>query len=109
MQIRTLGVGGVTVSSIGLGCMGMSQSYGTRDDEESIRTVHRALDLGVTFFDTADVYGKGENERLVGRALGPRRTGIVLATKCGIVPAAAEKRSASTARPRTSAPRATQA
>jgi aryl-alcohol dehydrogenase-like predicted oxidoreductase len=91
MQIRTLGIGGLTVSSIGLGCMGMSQSYGTRNDEESIRTVHRALDLGVTFFDTADVYGKGANERLLGRALGPRRNGIVLATKCGIVPAAGEK------------------
>lgn len=87
MQTRTLGPGGLTVSAIGLGCMGMSQSYGTRDDEESIRTIHHALDLGVTFFDTADVYGKGGNERLVGRALGTRRRQIVLATKCGIVPA----------------------
>ena len=66
--------------------MGMSQSYGTPDDEESIRTVHRALDLGVTFFDTADIYGRGANERLVGRALGERRKDVVLATKCGIVP-----------------------
>lgn len=83
--MRTLGVGGLTVFPVGLGCMGMSQYYGVRDDEESIRTIHRALDLGVTFFDTADVYGMGENERLVGRALGARRQAIVLATKCGLV------------------------
>ncbi len=87
MQTRTLGAGRLTVSAVGLGCMGMSQSYGTRNDEESIRTIQHAVDLGVTFFDTADVYGKGSNERLVGRALGPRRREIVLATKCGIVPA----------------------
>jgi aryl-alcohol dehydrogenase-like predicted oxidoreductase len=87
MQTRTLGAGGLTVSVVGLGCMGMSQSYGTRDDEESIRTIQHAIDLGVTLFDTADVYGKGANERLVGRALGPRRREIVVATKCGIVPA----------------------
>jgi aryl-alcohol dehydrogenase-like predicted oxidoreductase len=67
--------------------MSMSQSYGSRDDEESIRTIHRALDLGVTFFDTAAIYGEGHNEMLVGRALGSRRKGIVLATKCGIRPA----------------------
>jgi aryl-alcohol dehydrogenase-like predicted oxidoreductase len=72
---------------MGLGCMSMSQSYGARDDEESIRTIHRALDLGVTFFDTAAIYGEGHNETLVGRALGSRRKGIVLATKCGILPA----------------------
>lgn len=64
----------------------MSQAYGVPDDEESIRTMHRALDLGVTFFDTADVYGRGENERLVARALGSRRHQIALATKCGVVP-----------------------
>jgi aryl-alcohol dehydrogenase-like predicted oxidoreductase len=87
MHARRLGKG-LQVSAIGLGCMGMSQSYGTRDDEESIRTLHHALDLGVTFFDTADVYGKGANERLVGRALGPRRGSVVLATKCGLLPAA---------------------
>jgi aryl-alcohol dehydrogenase-like predicted oxidoreductase len=63
----------------------MSQSYGVPDDEESIRTVHHALDIGVSFFDTADAYGEGANERLVGRALGARRRDIVLATKCGIV------------------------
>jgi aryl-alcohol dehydrogenase-like predicted oxidoreductase len=84
--MRTIGSNGPTVSDIGLGCMGMSQSYGTPDDEESIRTVHRALELGVTFFDTADTYGGGANERLVARALGERRKDVVLATKCGIVP-----------------------
>jgi aryl-alcohol dehydrogenase-like predicted oxidoreductase len=84
MQQRTLG-SGLTVSAIGLGCMGMSQSYGVPDDQESIATLHRALDLGITFFDTADVYGRGANERLVGAALAPHRRDIVLATKCGIV------------------------
>jgi len=87
MQQRQLGPGGPLVSAIGLGCMSMSQSYGARDDEESIRAVHRALDLGVTFFDTAAIYGEGHNETLVGRGLGTKRNGIVLATKCGIVPA----------------------
>jgi len=67
--------------------MSMSQSYGARDDEESIRAIHRAVDLGVTFFDTAAIYGEGHNETLVGRGLGTRRSGVVLATKCGIVPA----------------------
>jgi aryl-alcohol dehydrogenase-like predicted oxidoreductase len=90
--MRTLGTNGPTVSDIGLGCMGMSQSYGTRDDEESILTVHRALELGVTFFDTADVYGQGGNERLVARALGERRNEIILATKCGIVPATSDRK-----------------
>ena len=87
MQQRQLGTGGPLVSAIGLGCMSMSQSYGARDDAESIRALHRALDLGVTFFDTAAIYGEGHNETLVRRGLGPRRNGIVLATKCGIVPA----------------------
>ena len=86
MEQRQLGRNGLTVSAIGLGCMSMSQSYGTRDDEESIRAVHRALDLGVTFFDTAAIYGEGHNETLVGRALAARRKDVVLATKCGIVP-----------------------
>ncbi|HEY6360022.1 MAG TPA: aldo/keto reductase [Vicinamibacterales bacterium] len=85
MRQRTLGTGGLIVSPIGLGCMGMSQSYGTPDDEESIRTVQRALDLGVVFFDTADVYGNGGNERLIEYALGSRRKDVVLATKCGLV------------------------
>jgi aryl-alcohol dehydrogenase-like predicted oxidoreductase len=87
MEFRQLGSSGPTASAIGLGCMSMSQSYGTRDDEESIRAIHRALDLGVTFFDTAAIYGEGHNETLVGRGLGSRRKDVVLATKCGIIPA----------------------
>src|SRR5262245_43110447 len=87
MQLRQLGTSGLTISAIGLGCMGMSQSYGQPDDEESIRTIHRALDLGVTLFDTADVYGKGgANERLVSRAIAGRRHEMVLASKFGLVP-----------------------
>jgi aryl-alcohol dehydrogenase-like predicted oxidoreductase len=82
---RELGTSGLIVSAIGLGCMGMSQGYGPGDDEESIRTIHRALDLGVTFLDTADVYGEGANERLVGHAIAGRRSEVVLATKFGIV------------------------
>jgi aryl-alcohol dehydrogenase-like predicted oxidoreductase len=85
MNTRELGNSGLAVSALGLGCMGMSQSYGPGNDEESIGTIHRALDLGVTFFDTAAVYGLGENERLVGRALRDRRHRAVVATKCGIV------------------------
>jgi len=87
MEQRQLGTGGPLVAAIGLGCMSMSQSYGPLDDDESIRAIHRALDLGVTFFDTAAIYGQGHNETLVGRGLGSRRSGIVLATKCGVVPA----------------------
>ena len=86
MKQRALGSGGLTVSAIGLGCMGMSQSYGAPDEEESIRTIHRAIDLGVTLIDTADVYGKGANEQLVGRAIRDRRHDVVLASKFGIVP-----------------------
>jgi len=86
MKTRQLGTSGLTVSAIGLGCMGMSQSYGAGDDEESIRTIHRALDLGVTFLDTADAYGKGANETLVGRAIKSRRREVVLATKFGLIP-----------------------
>jgi aryl-alcohol dehydrogenase-like predicted oxidoreductase len=85
MKLRQLGQGGLTVSAIGLGCMGMSQSYGPGDEAESIRTLHRALDIGVTFLDTAAAYGLGENEKLVGRAIRTRRHEVVLATKCGIV------------------------
>ena len=87
MEQRQLGTGGPLAAAIGLGCMSMSQSYGPLDDDESIRAIHRALDLGVTFFDTAAIYGQGHNETLVGRGLGSRRSGIVLATKCGVVPA----------------------
>src|ERR1051326_9444903 len=86
MTLRKLGSGGLTVSPVGLGCMGMSQSYGPGDDEESTRTLHRALDLGVTLIDTADAYGKGANEVLVGRAIRDRRREVVLATKFGLVP-----------------------
>jgi aryl-alcohol dehydrogenase-like predicted oxidoreductase len=83
---RKLGSDGLTVSVLGLGCMGMSQSYGSaeeRDERESVATIHRALELGVTFFDTAEVYGPFTNEELVGRALKGRRNGIVIATKFG--------------------------
>jgi aryl-alcohol dehydrogenase-like predicted oxidoreductase len=86
MKQRELGTSGLNVSAIGLGCMGMSQSYGTPDEEESIRTIHRALDLGVTLIDTADAYGGGANEILVGRALRDRRQEVVLATKFGLLP-----------------------
>lgn len=85
MQTRTLGRSGLSVSALGLGCMGMSDFYGQRDDEQSIRTLHRALDLGVTFFDTADMYGPYTNEELVGRALRDRREQAVIATKFGIL------------------------
>ena len=80
---RKLGTQGLEVSALGLGCMGMSQSYGSADDGESIATIHRALDLGVNFFDTAEVYGAFMNEALVGRALKGRREQVVIATKFG--------------------------
>ncbi len=80
---RRLGRQGLEVSALGLGCMGMSQSYGDADEAESIATIHRALDLGVTFFDTAEVYGPFTNEDLVGRALAGRRHEVVIATKFG--------------------------
>jgi aryl-alcohol dehydrogenase-like predicted oxidoreductase len=82
---RTLGRQGLTVSAIGLGCMGMSQDYGPADDGESMATIRHAMDLGVTLFDTSMSYGAGLNERLVGRAVAGRRDEIVLATKFGIV------------------------
>jgi aryl-alcohol dehydrogenase-like predicted oxidoreductase len=83
---RTLGTQGLTASALGLGCMGMSQSYGSpeeRDERESIATIHRALELGVNFLDTAEVYGPFTNEELVGRALKGRRDGVIVATKFG--------------------------
>jgi aryl-alcohol dehydrogenase-like predicted oxidoreductase len=83
MHTRALGTQGLTVSAIGLGCMGMSQSYGESDEAESTATLELALDLGVTLFDTADVYGPFTNEVLVGRVLAPRRDEVVIATKFG--------------------------
>jgi aryl-alcohol dehydrogenase-like predicted oxidoreductase len=85
MQKVALGSQGLTVSRQGLGCMGMSEFYGERDDAESIATIHRALELGVTLLDTADIYGPHTNERLVGEAIADRRDEVVLATKFGIV------------------------
>ncbi len=86
MQKRRLGTGGLEVSALGLGCMGMSQAYGTaeeRDDAESIATIHRAIEMGVTFFDTAEAYGPYTNEELLARALEGRRDRVIIATKFG--------------------------
>jgi aryl-alcohol dehydrogenase-like predicted oxidoreductase len=83
MEQRTIGGQGLVVSALGLGCMGMSQSYGPADERESVATIHRALELGMTFLDTADAYGPFANERLVGRAIAGRRDEVVLATKFG--------------------------
>jgi aryl-alcohol dehydrogenase-like predicted oxidoreductase len=83
MQTRQLGRQGLEVSAQGLGCMGMSEFYGEGDEAEAIATIHRALELGVTFLDTADMYGPFTNERLVGRAIADRRDKVVLATKFG--------------------------
>lgn len=85
METRKLGQQGLEVSALGLGCMGMSDFYGSRDETESIATINRALDLGVTFLDTADMYGVGANEELVGRVVRERREWIVVATKFGNV------------------------
>ena len=86
MKFRRLGRNGPLVSAIGLGCMGMSQSYGRPDDGESVATIDRALELGVNLLDTADIYGPFTNEELVGRAIHGRRDAVFLATKCGFVP-----------------------
>jgi len=83
MQTRRLGSGGLEVSALGLGCMGMSEFYGPADDAQSIAVIHRALELGVNFLDTADMYGPFVNEELVGRAIAGRRDQVVLATKFG--------------------------
>ncbi|MFL6208601.1 MAG: aldo/keto reductase [Pyrinomonadaceae bacterium] len=85
MQTRQLGRSRLTVSAIGLGCMGISEGYGTRDDAASLATIRRALDLGISFLDTADMYGAGHNEEFVGRAIAGRRSEVLLATKCGFV------------------------
>src|ERR671933_375740 len=83
MNYRTLGNEGLMVSELGLGCMGMSEFYGTPDEDESIATIHRAIELGITFLDTADMYGPFTNEKLVGKAIADRRDQVTLATKFG--------------------------
>src|SRR5918912_3538833 len=85
IQIVKLGSQGLQTSRQGLGCMGMSEFYGEADEAESIATIHRALELGVTLLDTSDIYGPFTNERLVGKAIADRRDQVVLATKFGIV------------------------
>src|ERR1035441_4903375 len=85
MDVRSLGTHGPTVWAMGLGCMGMSEFYGTRDDEESVLTIHAALDAGLDLLDTADMYGPYTNEELVGKAIAGRRDRVVLATKFGIL------------------------
>lgn len=85
MDIKELGNTGTFVSALGLGCMGMSAAYGSRDNEESLATLRRALELGITFWDTSDNYGNGENERLISRVLAPNRDQVFIATKIGFV------------------------
>jgi len=95
MEKRKLGSQGLTVSAIGLGCMGMSQAYGVPDEAESVSTLNRAIELGIDFFDTADVYGNNRNEELVGRVLKPFRNKIIIATKFGNIFGPGGKRSVS--------------
>ena len=85
MKVKSLGSQGLIASAPGLGCMGMSEFYGQTDDTESIKTIHRAIELGITFLDTADAYGPHKNEILVGKAIKGFRDKITLATKFGIV------------------------
>ena len=94
LKKRKLGSQGLEVSEPGLGCMGMSQSYGIPDEAESIATIHRAIELGVTFFDTAEVYGPYTNERLLGRALKGCRDKVIIATKFGFKIANGEEKEA---------------
>jgi len=95
MEKRKLGSQGLTVSALGLGCMGMSQAYGVPDEAESVATLNRAIELGIDFFDTADVYGNNRNEELVGRVLKPFRKNIIIATKFGNIFGPGGKRSVS--------------
>ena len=85
MEQRTLGTEGLVVSALGLGCMGMSEFYGATDEEESIATIRRAIELGITMLDTSDAYGPFTNEQLVGRAIEGRRDEVVVATKFGLL------------------------
>jgi aryl-alcohol dehydrogenase-like predicted oxidoreductase len=101
MEKRTLGTQGLEVSAIGLGCMGMSEFYGESDETDSIATIHRALEIGVDFLDTADMYGRVANEELVGRAIRDHRDQVVLATKFGNVRWTIRPSATSTAGPNT--------
>jgi aryl-alcohol dehydrogenase-like predicted oxidoreductase len=107
VQKRNLGKEGLSVSELGLGCMGMSEFYGTTDEDESVATIQRAIELGVTFLDTADMYGPFTNEKLVGKAIQGRREEVQLATKFGNVRGEDGSFRASAATPSTCASAAT--